>query len=224
MGPKMRSMFPVAGRVVEGTWSSRWAWNWQSREVGRQEAGRQRQLKAGGELVRVQKGKAVLHCTGRGAATARLGFSLVGRPGIGWTGREGRGFEGGGREVGLALAKLPSWQPSGHSEGTSDGARTNVMTALSAFPLHVAAAFFSLPPLARGRGHGQTPRTTCLRSLGGAFPSITSFTSPFGTTLRNPPCFWGHEVKSFSTPSTGHTSSLRSSTSPLPNHPQLPGQ
>lgn len=85
-------------------------------EGGGKTRGRQRQLKGGGELVRVQKGKAVLHCTGRGPATARLGFSLVGRPGIGWTGREGRGLRGRGREAGLALAKLPSWQSSGHSE------------------------------------------------------------------------------------------------------------
>jgi hypothetical protein len=100
----------------------------------------------GGELVRVQKGKAVLHCTG-GAPTARLGFSLVGRPGTGWTGREGIGF---GRGEGQAKRGLlwpscqPGWQLSGHSEGTAGNARTNVMTALSAFPLHVVAAFFFL--------------------------------------------------------------------------------
>lgn len=35
--------------------------------------------------------------------------------------------------------------------------------------------FFLFHPLARGRPW--TPRTTCLRSLGGAFPSITGFTS-----------------------------------------------
>jgi len=84
----------------------------------------------------------------------------------------------GGSEAGLALAKLPSWQQSSHSKGTATYARTNVMTALSAFPLHGRRGlFFSSSTRARPWTMDtlDTLDTTFLRNLGGAFhPSRVS--------------------------------------------------
>lgn len=106
----MARCFPVAGRVVEGTWSSRRAWNWQSKEVGRQEADRDNSKGAaswfGCKKVR-------LCCTALGGGRRPLGLDLASWGGQELVGLDERaeGFEGGGGKRGWLW---PSCQAGNH--------------------------------------------------------------------------------------------------------------